>query len=139
MGSSSLVGAKKGRTTGTSVSPKPSQGKREPKEQTGASKDSVSQYPQDETFENASQFYTKVIEVMPSRTMFKLQIEHFNYYFFSHIQSLQLEVLDVGEVVAHYYDFFVYSLEMFQGKDLGRAYASYYVDSSHSSKNSARR
>lgn len=137
MRSSGLVSKSKGRTPTVSASPKPP-GAKAAKADVTPTKESV-KYPQDETFENASQFYTKVIEVMPSNTMFKLQIEHFNYYFFSHIQSLQLEVMDVAEVVAHYYDFFVYSLEMFQGKDLGRAYASYYVANSHRSKNSARR
>lgn len=137
MRASSLVSKSKGRTAAASPSPKPP-GAKQPKNEVTPTKETV-KYPQDETFENASQFYTKVIEVMPSNTMFKLQIEHFNYYFFSHIQSLQLEVMDVAEVVAHYYDFFVYSLEMFQGKDLGRAYASYYVDSFNPSKNSARR
>ena len=125
---SSAVGGQRGRGPSTpSASAKPSHTKAS-KLQVTPSKESATKYPTDETFENASQFYTKVIEMMPLSTMFRMQIEHFNYYFFSHIQSLQLEVMDVTEVVAHYYDFFVYSLEMFQGKDLGRAYASYYVE-----------
>jgi len=80
-----------------------------------------------QNFSNAAEFHREVVEKLDPNSMIKILFEHFSYYFFSHIQNLELKILDIGEIVFHFSDFFVYSTTMYQGNHIGRAYASYYV------------
>lgn len=83
--------------------------------------------PVDQVFENASDFNKDVIQLLEPTSMARILIEHFTYYFFSYTQNIQLEVLDIAEIVSHFEDFFSYALTNFQGSEISRAYAQYYV------------
>ena len=78
-------------------------------------------------FKTAGEFNKVFIEKLESRSMFKILIENFNYYFFSHVQNVELSLMDIGEVLTHFYDFFVYCGTSSLEPDISRAYAAYYV------------
>ena len=84
--------------------------------------------PQNETFDTANEFHKVVIQNMDKTSIFQILLEKFNYYFFSHIQNLNLEIFETIEIVAHFQDFFGYTLTMYQGSTIPQAYASYYVN-----------
>lgn len=82
-------------------------------------------------FSNAGDFNKTVIEKLDSRSMFRILIENFNYYFFSHMQSVKLNKISAQEVMAHFFDFFHYYLSQRVETDVSKAYASYYVGITH--------
>lgn len=98
------------------------------------------QPPMDQEFETASKFHKQFIDKLDHSSFFRILLEHFNYYFFSHLSSVKLEVLKPGDVMIHFFDFFTFSTSIYQGKDIGRAYSCYYVQIwSNFSKNSRRK
>ena len=78
-------------------------------------------------YQTANEFNKGFIERLDSKSMFKLLIDNFNYYFFSHIQNVKLDLMDIGDVLTHFFDFFVYCGKSNTDSDVSRAYASYYV------------
>jgi hypothetical protein len=54
--------------------------------------------------------------------------QELNYYFFSHMHDVIVEVYTKQELITHFYDFFNYLTEHYQGTDVSRAYASYYQE-----------
>jgi hypothetical protein len=51
-----------------------------------------------------------------------------NYYFFSHMHDVIVEIYTKQELISHFYDFFNYLTEQYNGTDVSRAYASYYQE-----------
>lgn len=89
---------------------------------------------------NAGEFNKGFLEKLEGNSMYKILIEHFNYYFFSHQQNVKLQRMETSEVISHYYDFFLFACSGKGGEqDVSRAYAAYYVDYYNISKNYRRK
>lgn len=78
-------------------------------------------------YSNAGDFNKGFIERLDSKSMFKILIENFNYYFFSHMQNVKLTNMEPQEVLTHFFDFFQYCGSQGTESDVSRSYAAYYV------------
>lgn len=80
-------------------------------------------------YRTAADFNKGFLEKLESKSMFKILIEHFNYYFFSKVQNVKLQQFELSEIISHFYDFFLFYLsDKSKEQDIARAYAAYYVD-----------
>lgn len=79
-------------------------------------------------YKNAGEFNKGFLEKLDGNSMYKILIDNFNYYFFSHQQNVKLQQIDVPEIISHFYDFFLFASSGKGGEqDISRAYAAYYV------------
>ena len=76
---------------------------------------------------NAYDFNEKVISKQKPNEIFHRLSDELDYYFFSHMHDVELELLSREEVTTHFYDFFEFLINGYQGTDITKAYSSYYV------------
>jgi len=76
----------------------------------------------------AYEFKQQYIDTQPENSFFRIMTSDLNYYFFSHMHDVVVELYAKQEVVAHVYDFFNYLTQHYNGVDISRAYASYYQE-----------
>jgi hypothetical protein len=77
---------------------------------------------------NAYDFKRQFIDSQSENSFFKIMTQELNYYFFSHMHDVIVEVYTKMELISHFYDFFNYLTEHYNGTDVSRAYASYYQE-----------
>jgi len=77
--------------------------------------------------ETAFEFNKKYIDSASADSFFKILSDDLDYYFFSHMHDVRLELLDKVDLISHFYDFFEFLTKKYNGDNVTRAYSSYYV------------
>lgn len=83
---------------------------------------------------NAYDFKKQYIDNQHEGTFFRLMTGELNYYFFSHMHDVEVDLYSKVEVISHFYDFFSFLYSYYNDSDISRAYATFYVSAKRDEK-----
>jgi hypothetical protein len=79
-------------------------------------------------YKTASEFNQSFLQLADIHSIYRILVDNFNYYFFSHLQSIKLHQFDIPVIIAHFHDFMTLAISARPSHgSISSAYLAYYV------------